>query len=353
MKKNLALVFSLIFIAASCNPLNPLGGNKASSPKGVFKSEDGGSSFKASNVIGEKQSIDGISANVLVFDPNNSETIYLGSPSGIFKSEDSAATWKQILSGIGVFDLAVDQFQKGVVYASGLAGTNGKIIKSKDGGENWEDIYTEPSKANGVLTVAVSKSTSNVVLAGLSTGEIIRSTDQGQTWQAVKDQQDQIVKVRFYDGSTVYAMSLTKGMLKSIDQGQNWSLVLEKKFETAPKKYISFGKFLDFALDFRQPGVILSATDKGLMRSADAGANWDLINLPVKDTTLTVNSVAINPNDSKLICAAIGSTFFISPNNGLSWEPKKLSTQQQVKRILINPQTPNIIYLGIGDIAAR
>jgi len=57
------------------------------------------------------------------------------------------------------------------LYAVGLAGSNGKIIKSSDGGDSWVDMYTEPSKSNPVETIAISKANSRIVLAGLATGE--------------------------------------------------------------------------------------------------------------------------------------------------------------------------------------
>ncbi len=343
MKKIILLCLSLTLTAASCNLLGTAGG-----AKGILKSEDAAKNFQTANVINAKQNIDGISINVLAFDTRNAETMYMGSASGIFKSTDGSKSWVHILTGITVSDIATDPGSSDVLYASGLAGRNGKIIRSGDGGSTWVDVYTEPSNTNAVTSVAISKANSRIVLAGLATGEILRSIDEGKTWQASTDLEDNIVRIRFYNNTTAYAMSLTKGLSKSTDQGATWN-PLPVGQVTLPQTSGGVRKFLDVGFDYKLPGVIFLATDQGLLRTIDDGVTWGIMYLPVRNTTLQVTATAINPIDSNNVLTAVGSTVFKSTNGGVTWETIKLPANQTVRQILINPVTPNIVYLGMGD----
>ena len=343
MKKFAALLFGLSLTAASCNLF---GGG--SGTRGVLKSDDAGRNFQASNQIDQKHNIGGVSVNILTFDSKNPDTIYLGSASGIHKTEDSAKSWRQILTGINVLDLASDPGKSEIIYAVGIAGSNGKIIKSPDGGNTWADIYTEPSRSNAVVSITLSRVNSRIVLAGLANGEIIRSTDEGQTWQAVTDLQDNFVRIRAYDNNTIYALALNKGIYKSTDQGSTWVNYAITDV-SAGNGTISARRFLDIAFDQRLAGVVFLATEQGMLRSIDGGVSWAIVFLPVRDTSLRVTAVGVSPIDSNTLYTAVGSTLFKSTNGGVTWETHKLPTSQTVRQILLHPTTSNIIYLGIGE----
>lgn len=317
----------------------------------MFKSEDGGESFYVINDTSQHQgAINGVSVNSLTFDPRDSETIYLGSASGIYKTENGGKLWSYILTGMAVADLAIDSRQNNTIYASGLSGNNGKIIKSTDGGKNWTDAYTEPTKATPVVSLAVSGS---VVVAGLSGGEIIRSFDYGITWQAAKDFQDRIVKIRFSSSNTVYALGRTGGLYKSADTGNTWTtvtaLLTKETISSSQTSIAHVSLFHDFSLDQRQSGVIYLGTEQGLYRTVNDGAAWNILSLPVKDVALKVSSVEVNPSNSNNIFVSIGFTMFKSLNGGLTWETKELRTEQNVRLIVVDPKAANVVYLGLGD----
>jgi photosystem II stability/assembly factor-like uncharacterized protein len=343
MKKIVILLLGLSLTALSCN----LAG---SGTKGILKSDDSGRNFQPMNVLAPKGAISGISSNALVLDPKNPDTLYLGSSNGIYKSTDGAATWNQILTGIAITDLALDQGQSDLVYASGVAGKNGKIIKTSDGGRTWMDIYTEPSKTTTVNTIAVSRMNSRILLAGLGSGELIRSTDSGMTWQAVKELNDIVIKARFHEATEAYALTLTKGLNKSTDLGSNWEPVaVGGVAREGQRTQTNIRKFSGMDFDPKLKGVMFLSTEQGLLRTIDGGVSWSLVYLPVKDVTLRVSAVAIHPQNSNTIYLSIGSTVLKSVNGGITWETIKLPTSQFVRHIVINPVTPNIMYLGMGE----
>jgi photosystem II stability/assembly factor-like uncharacterized protein len=345
MKKFLILVLGLSLTAASCNLLG------SSGARGVLKSEDGGETYSAANKLEGKGDISKISVNSMALDPNDGDIVYVGSASGAHRTQDGGKTWKLILTGGRVGDIVVDASSTNIVYAAGISGENGKILKTTDTGQTWKDVYTEPSKNNPVLSVAISRANAKILLAGLNSGEVIRSVDEGMTWQIVRDFGNPIIDIEYTDSATAYVLTQSSGLFMSADQGSSWTSVevkIQTEGSTLPR-LPSSRTFYDAAFDQRLKGVIFLASAQGLLRSVDSGATWQLMSLPVTNQTLNVSAVTINPTNSNNLLIAVGSTIFKSTNGGVTWETKKLSTQQRVKQILINPDEPNKIYLGMGD----
>src|SRR3989344_4744694 len=125
MKKFLALILSLTFVAASCDLTGGLFDFGGGGVRGVMKSEDAGNTFKSANTVQNGGNINNVTVSSLAFDPTNTNTLYIASTSGIYKSTDNAATWTYILSGIAAADIVVDPYKPEVLYAAGLVGQNG------------------------------------------------------------------------------------------------------------------------------------------------------------------------------------------------------------------------------------
>ncbi len=352
MKKFLILILSLPFLAASCD-LGFGSFDIGSGSRGVYKSEDAGETFAPANRVLPKNDIAGLNVSALAFNPSNTDILYLGANSGIFKSEDGAKSWRYILSNISIFDIAVDPYQPDLVYAAGISGQNGKIIKSLDGGTSWVDMYTEPSKNNPVIAIAVPRINNKIVVAGLSSGQVIRSPDSGETWQASANLANKMVSIRFGLTGTAYALTQTKGLNRSTDQGLTWDPTtdaLTKDTLTNPGQTLSgITGFGYIGLDERQSGVIYLGTDQGLYRSVNDGGNWSFMALPVKSGSLRVSAITVNPANSNNLFASIGATLFESNNGGVTWETKVLPTNARIRIIQINPSSQNIIYLGLTN----
>ena len=139
--------------------------------------------------------LDGRGARCLALDPQDPDTLYVGTTDeGIFKSEDGGGTWKK-LSGIEhprVTAVAVSPAD-GAVYA----GTEpSSLFVSRDGGESWRELagmrnlpsaptWSFPPRpwTSHVRAIALSHADPNLVVAGIELGGVLRSTDGGETWQ--------------------------------------------------------------------------------------------------------------------------------------------------------------------------
>lgn len=190
---------------------------------GAFKSTDGGVNwFPINKGINARvgPSNDGVPIFSLTVDPNNPDTIWVGTQfgSGVFRSDDGGVSWRSMSNGILESGLTIRGFtvepgNSDVVYLGGevsswdwngemLSGvgfdmTRGVVYKTTDGGQNWTRIWSGDNLARYIL---IHPEDHNLlyVSTGIFDREaansnpdtkdpggvgIVRSRDGGATWQ--------------------------------------------------------------------------------------------------------------------------------------------------------------------------
>jgi photosystem II stability/assembly factor-like uncharacterized protein len=209
-----------LFVAALGHPYGP------NAERGVFRSTDGGRSFQKVLYKDEYTSADDVR-----IDPSDPNVVYAalwqqqqafyeggsyGGPSGgIFKSTDGGTTWKQLTDGLPEIvqaNIALSQSNPKIIYAmaAGIAARTGQptvsvtagpvgFYKSVDGGEHWFLAIQVPDGSG-------TKSPDNRPLARIGGGDLPtivvdpkdpntiyscstvfwRSEDGGITWSAVR-----------------------------------------------------------------------------------------------------------------------------------------------------------------------
>jgi len=172
---------------------------------GVYKSEDGGKSWKN---VGLKKS-EHISK--IIVDPRNSDHVYVaaygplwseGGERGIYESKDRGDNWERILhvsDNTGMADLIMDPINPDVLYAAAHqrrrhvftyigGGEESGIHKSTDGGKTWKELKSGlPVNKMGRVGLAISPVDNNVVYAIVEAEEgkagFFRSTNKGASWE--------------------------------------------------------------------------------------------------------------------------------------------------------------------------
>jgi photosystem II stability/assembly factor-like uncharacterized protein len=198
-------------------------------PVSVFKSTDGGESWREFKV-----SDTGAALNGLDIDPQHPTTLYATTwAAGIFKSTDGGISWHAINNGLtkrspefGSEALSVGLFIIDPRTPTMLYATQGsRVLKSLDGGRVWTPVFVVPAN-NGVSTLAIDPRAPSMIYIGTHGGGVFRSTDAGQTWSAINTGLTRAVVTALVidqrTETTLYA-GTDGGVFRSIDEGRTWS----------------------------------------------------------------------------------------------------------------------------------
>jgi photosystem II stability/assembly factor-like uncharacterized protein len=232
-------------------------GTYYSYPGRVYKTGDAGMSWR--KVLDTKQTVsfgDQKFINCIVVDRLNPQTVFAAVlESGIFKSTDGGETWKLVNKGLGslyVTSLFIHPRESRTVYAGAL---KGGVFKSTDGGESWLAVNTGITDTD-IWSLAINLSNPETLYAGSGNpngatapgtsipaqpgkGKIFKSTDGGQHWSLVYGSSGDSIWAIIVDpvnSETIYAAE--GGMLMSADGGANWveggRLIYDKDNSTVP-----------------------------------------------------------------------------------------------------------------------
>ena len=155
------------------------GGLFAGTSGGVFRSDDGGASWRAVN-----RGLISLDVRALTVGPGG-ESLFAGiSGGGVFRSDDGGASWRaanQGLTSLSVWALAVEP-EEGSLFA-GTSG--GGVFRSDDGGASWRAV-NQGLTGLYVQALAVGPEGGSL-FADTGDGGVSRSDDGGTNWRAVTD----------------------------------------------------------------------------------------------------------------------------------------------------------------------
>jgi len=243
----------------------------------VFKSYDGGQRW-----VSQRSGLEGVVmtsvVNQFVFDPLDSNRLFVATTMGIFESQNGGETWQKRMDGMKevlmVLTLALDPTRPTVLYA----GTSGGMYKSLNRAVRWEKVN------NGLVDPTLLKS----------------SRALGVT----------VTLVDPFAPDTVYAATLN-GLYKTTDGAKSWT----RTAQLLPDQMMSA-----MVLDRAKAGVIYVASREGVHKSEDGGITWIPINKGL--ASLNVRSLAQSPTDPKTFYVGTnGSGLYRSRDGGDRWEP--------------------------------
>jgi photosystem II stability/assembly factor-like uncharacterized protein len=267
---------------------------------GVYKSEDGGSSWENMG-LKESRQIGGIAV-----DPMNHNTVYVaaygpsrvaGGDRGIFKTTDGGKTWKNVLfisKFTGCFEIHMDPRYNNILYAvahqrmrnlyTGVyGGPESGIYRTTDSGATWNKMKKGlPDADLGRIGLAVSHVNPDLLYAiveAAKEGGVYKSTDRGVSWTK---QSSYVSSYPFYfqklfcdtkDVDRLYSMDVF--MQVSNDGGKNWSNLGEDK-KHVDNHYLW--------IDPDNNKHLIDGCDGGVYETYDQGKSWDFkSNIPIAE----------------------------------------------------------------------
>ncbi len=283
----------------------------AGTTDGVYRSTDRGRTFQRTNFPDKTQVW-----SVLV-DPSDAKVVYAGaSPIAVYRSEDGGESFRKMPDpgmpdrakmplACRVMRFAAHPRHAGELYAA--LEVNG-VMRSKDGGESWQDCSTDliqlaqkphlkskivsDTENEGMLdghAIATTSADPDSVIVAVRMG-LFRSADEGQHWKDMEvgrfspTTYGRDIRVSPQDPNTLYAAlsvaasSKDGGVYRSSDSGKTWQLF---------DKVQVHGTIMSVALHQTDPQQVYIGAryDGEIFGTQDAGATWQSLNLPsgVKD----------------------------------------------------------------------
>lgn len=267
-------------------------GVMTSSGDGFYKSTDAGKTWVK---MGLENSRHVSRIRVHPTDPN---TLWVGvqgalyGPSeerGVYKSTDGGTSWKRTLftdNLSGCVEIDLDQNNPLIMYAAMntygrkpwkviSGGPGSGLYKSTDGGESWKKAQTGLPKELGKIGLSVCQSNPDKVYAVIESdseqqlGGLFVTTDGAENWTRVSDDHRLIQRAWYYtevfadpaNEDMVYVMSAP--MLRSKDGGKNWEVM------SGPH-----GDYHDLWINPANPKNMVLADDGGAGITFNRGDTW-------------------------------------------------------------------------------
>jgi len=344
------------------------GGRHISFGDGVYKSLDGGKTWKNMGLKKSERISD------IIIHPTDSNTVWVsaqgplwtgGGERGLYKTTDGGETWKQVLKPedkwTGVTSLLIDPRNPDKLYAATWSrqrtvaayvgtGPGTGIHTSDDGGDTWKELKTGLPKGNmGKIGMAISPMNPDVVYATIETdnrkGGFYRSENRGESWKKMSDEVGGGTGPHYYQEifadqhqfDRVYIASNYSKV--SNDGGKTWTPISTKR------KHVDDHAFAFHPTD---PDFVLIGSDGGIYMSHDRMENWRYIaNLPL------TQFYKVAPDDSKPFYKIYGG----AQDNSTQGGPSRTNRKEGIKnkdwfltlggdghQPAVEPGNPDIMY---------
>ena len=259
---------------------------------GVFRSDDAGKHWDAAGLA------DTHTISAIAIDPRNPEVVYASSMGhlfksnparGVFKSTDGGKTWKKILyvdDKTGAIDLVMDPRDPRVLYAAMWqvyrtpwklddGGPGSGLYKSVDGGAHWTEISHNSGFPRGVLgrigiTVAANNPQVIYSIVQAKHGGVFRSDDGGASWRRVNSSWSLRERAFYY--MSIFADPTNPEVVYVPEVDALW--VSRDGGKSFSKLHTPHGDNHIVWIDPKDPKVLLEGNDGGATVSIDGGKTW-------------------------------------------------------------------------------
>ena len=276
---------------------------------GLYKTTDSGATWKniglSATAIISKIQISSLDSKV-IFVSTMGLPYKRTNDRGVYKSIDGGVTWKQklfISDSTGICDLLLDPKNPLIVYAatwdrirnnsvSLINGSGSRIMKSIDGGDTWTMIMNGINGSKHCrIGLAMSGTNSNVLFAEVVGKEldldgIYKTTNGGGLWQEIPTDVSTgmskaplgnfgwyfgQIRVNPKNDNDIYILGVD--LWRTQNGGKNWALAVPswQSYEVHADKH---------AMEFTKSGKIILGTDGGAYRNLTDTTWADIENIP-------------------------------------------------------------------------
>jgi len=262
---------------------------------GIYKSEDGGNTWKHIGLNDIQQ------VGRIIVHPVNPLEVFvagLGHPyganeeRGVFRTQDGGKTWKKVLfinENTGAIQVEYNPSNPKVIFASlwehregpwengSFSGKNSGLFKSIDGGNTWNQVLKGlPGAFEGVGRIGVCFAPSNTnqmyaTVDAKTNGGIYSSKDEGETWGLVSrdprtwGRGSDFAEIKVHPNNPEVVFIANVAAYKSVDGGKNWTSI-----KGAP----GGDDYHRIWINPLQPDIMIFAADQGAVITVNGGKSW-------------------------------------------------------------------------------
>ena len=306
----------------------------ASASGGVWKSINGGTTFKS---VFDKPDVQSIGA--VTIDPSNPRIVWVGTGEawtrnsvsvgdGIYKSTDGGENW----TNVGLKDsehiarILVDPKDSNTVYACATGhlwndNTERGVYKTSDGGKTWRKVLAGSNASTGCGMLSMSPLEPNTIFASM--------------WDFRRQ------------GWTFRSGGPGSGLYKSSDGGEHWTELTDANSQGLPAK--PYGR-IALAVAPAKPQVVyamIESANSALFRSDDGGKTWakmDASQFMVWRPFYFANLIVDPKDENKIFKPDL--MLLLSVNGGRSFSPVSSAAHGDFHTVWIDPVNTNIVYSG-------
>jgi photosystem II stability/assembly factor-like uncharacterized protein len=258
--------------------------------------------------------------------------VVVGERGHILVSDDQGRSWRQTSVPTRATLTAVFFHDASLGWA---VGHDAIILRTKDGGENWERVHYAPEEERPFLDVWFGDAANGVAIGAY--GLFVETADGGDTWspREIEGTDLHLNHIARSDAGRLYIVGEAGAIYRSDDDGDTWTAL------PSPYRGSFFG-----ALPLRSDSLLVFGLRGHLFRSDDGARNW----MAIETGTEAMLTDGLRLADGTLLIAGLGGTLLVSRDEGRSFTLRRQASREGIASVV---QADDGTVVAIGELGVK